>query len=72
MKNDNEDYKLYVLAEITYTRENSNLKEEELFPVDWYSINDYKTKIEIMICNFDCFSFVLFITNIPLEYYIYF
>ena len=48
MKNDNEDYKLYVLAEITYTRENNKLNEEELFPADWYSISDYKTKVEII------------------------
>lgn len=48
MKNDSEDYKLYVLAEITYTREHNNIKEEELFPADWYSIGDYKTKVEII------------------------
>ena len=48
MKNDSEDYKLYVLAEITYIKENGNLKEEDLFPADWYSINDYKSKVEII------------------------
>lgn len=48
MKNDDEDYKLYVLAEITYTKENNNLNEEEIFPTDWYSISDYKTKVEII------------------------
>ena len=46
MKYDDEDYKLYVLAEITYTKENEN--REDIFPADWYSIRDYKTKVEII------------------------
>ena len=48
MKYDDEDYKLYVLAEITYTKENENVDEKELFPADWYSINNYKVKVEII------------------------
>mgnify|MGYP003299963646 FL=1 len=46
MKYDDEDYKLYVLAEITYTKENEN--REDIFPADWYSINNYKAKVEII------------------------
>lgn len=48
MKYDDEDYKLYVLAEITYTKENENVDEKELFPSDWYSISNYKVKVEII------------------------
>lgn len=48
MKNESDDYKLYVLAEITYIKENNNIPEEELFPADWYSINNYKIKVEIL------------------------
>ena len=42
------DYKLYVLAEIAYKKEHENEHEDLLFPSDWYSIKDYKTKIEII------------------------
>ena len=48
MKYEDEDYKLYVLAEITYTKENENVDEKELFPSDWYSISNYKVKVEII------------------------
>lgn len=46
--NDDLDYKLYVLAEITYKKENEDKSEEELFPFDWYSIKNYKYKVEII------------------------
>lgn len=46
--NEDLDYRLYVLAEIAYEKENEGKSEEELFPSDWYSISNYKTKIEII------------------------
>ena len=36
--NEDLDYRLYVLAEIAYEKENEGLSDEELFPMDWYSI----------------------------------
>ena len=42
------DYNLYVLAEIAYKKEHEDLNDEELFPFDWYSITNYKLKIEII------------------------
>ena len=41
-------YNLYVLAEIAYQKEHQDLDKNELFPADWYSINDYKSKVEII------------------------
>ena len=46
--NEDLDYNLYVLAEIAYKKEYENLTDEELFPFDWYSIRNYKSKIEII------------------------
>lgn len=46
--NDDLDYRLYVLAEIAYEKEHQELSEEDMFPIDWYSINNYKVKIEII------------------------
>lgn len=46
--NEDLDYNLYVLAEIAYKKEHKNLTDEELFPFDWYSIRNYKSKIEII------------------------
>ena len=46
--NDDLDYNLYVLAEIAYKKEHEDLSNEELFPFDWYSITNYKSKIEII------------------------
>lgn len=42
-----EHFKLYVLAEMSYIKQNPNLTKEELFPLDWYNIKDYffKTKV---------------------------
>ena len=42
------DYKLYVLAELSYKKEHPGVKEETLFPLDWYSISDYKLRNEII------------------------
>jgi hypothetical protein len=46
--NEDLDYRLYVLAELAYEKEHEGKSEEELFPNDWYSITNYKTKIEII------------------------
>ena len=45
---DDLDYNLYVLAEIAYKKENENIDEDNLFPIDWYSITNYKVKVEII------------------------
>ena len=42
------DYKLYVLAEVAYKRENKGLEDDIIFPQDWYSIRNYKSKVEII------------------------
>lgn len=46
----NEDmfYKLYVLAEIKYKKENNKIPDENLFPDNWHLNSDYKTKIKII------------------------
>ena len=40
-------FKLYVLAEMNYIKQNQNLTKSELFPLGWYNIKDYffKTKV---------------------------
>ena len=45
---DDLDYQLYVLAEISYKKEHPEIKEEDLFPLDWYATNNYKLKSEII------------------------
>ena len=45
---DEDDYKLYVLAELCYKKEHKDINEEELFPNDWYSSKNYKLKTEII------------------------
>lgn len=42
------DYKLYVLAEIAYKKEHENESEDLIFPADWYSIKNYKSKVEMI------------------------
>lgn len=42
------DYKLYVLAELNYKKAHPGMSEEELYPTDWFSINNYKLKSEII------------------------
>ena len=41
--------KLYVLAELRYKDNFKDLKDEEIFPNDWYSSKNYKLKIEIIL-----------------------
>ena len=43
-----EDKDLYIIAEIRYKKANSNIKEDELFPDNWYSLKNYHLKIEII------------------------
>ena len=45
---DEMDYKLYVLAELSYKKAHPEIKEDDLFPLDWYSNNNYKLKTEII------------------------
>jgi hypothetical protein len=45
---DDLDYKLYVLAELSYKKEHPEINEEDLFPKDWYSTRNYKLKSEII------------------------
>ena len=42
------EYKLYVLAELNYKKEHPDKKEEDLYPFDWFSINNYRLKNEII------------------------
>jgi hypothetical protein len=42
------DYKLYVLAELNYKKSNPDVLEENLYPDDWFSINNYRLKNEII------------------------
>ena len=46
---DEMDYKLYVLAEINYKKAHPEIKEDDLFPIDWYNSNNYKLKTEIIV-----------------------
>ncbi len=43
-----EDYNLYVLAELSYKKEHPELKDEDLFPYGWYQVDNYKLKVEII------------------------
>ena len=45
---DNELFKLYVLAELSYKKHFSNLSDDELFPGGWYGNKNYAKKIEII------------------------
>ncbi len=44
--NDEYDYELYILAELNYQKMHPG--EVNIFPIDWYSMNDYKYKSEII------------------------
>ena len=44
----NMEYDLYILAELSYKKEHSDLSDEELFPNNWYSIKDYRAKTLII------------------------
>ena len=41
-----EDYNLYIIAELTYKQK--YLNEKDIFPTDWYSSKNYKLKVEII------------------------
>lgn len=41
-----EDFDLYVIAELAYKKKYNG--EENIFPADWYSSQNYKLKIEII------------------------
>ena len=45
----NEHFKLYVLAEMKYIKENQELNRNELFPLGWYEIKDYYFKTQVLI-----------------------
>ena len=45
---ENKHYDLYVMAEAKYKDSHKDLNEEELFPFDWYSSEDYFTKNKIL------------------------
>ena len=47
---DNELFKLYVLAELSYKKHFNNLNDDDLFPSGWYGNKNYRKKIEI-ICE---------------------
>ena len=46
--NDDLNYRLYVLAELTYEKENPNIEKDELYPQDWYSTSNYSQKIKMI------------------------
>ena len=41
-----DDFNLYLIAELTYTKKYEN--RNNLFPTDWYSRKNYKLKAEII------------------------
>ena len=46
-----EDKELYILMELNYLKENNRKPEQnndDLFPINWYKIKDYKLKTEII------------------------
>ena len=42
------NYNLYLLAQITYKEAHPEIREEDLFPMEWNSCTDYKLKSEII------------------------
>ncbi len=45
------DKEIYIMMEINYLKENKRQLEdnnEDLFPLNWYKITDYKLKTEIL------------------------
>ena len=45
---------LYILLEASYVKrerekDELNFNEDDIFPYDWYMIQDYKTKIDILL-----------------------
>ena len=49
-QNDELDYQLYVMAEISYTKmcEAQGIEEDEMYPPDWYGMRDYHAKVEML------------------------
>lgn len=46
-----EDKEIYIMMEINYLKENNRKIEdnnEDLFPLNWYKITNYKLKTEIL------------------------
>lgn len=46
-----DDKELYILMELNYLKENNRKPEQnndDLFPINWYKIKDYKLKTEII------------------------
>lgn len=43
-----QDKDLYVIAVLRYKEKNNNLKEDNLFPLDWNSSTNYHLKVEII------------------------
>ena len=46
--NNQMDYDLYVMSEIAYKDKFKLEREEDLFPINWYSSKNYRLKIEII------------------------
>ncbi len=44
-----DDYKLYLLAELRYKDENKDKNESEIFPSDWYGSKNYNFKTKIIL-----------------------
>lgn len=40
--------KIYILAEMSYIKQNPTLTKLELFPLGWYSIKDYFFKTRVL------------------------
>ena len=45
----NDDFKVYVLAELAYKKEHKEIDEDELFSLAWHSSKDYKLKTDIIL-----------------------
>ena len=45
----NDHFKLYVLSEMKYIKENPGLNRSELFPLGWYEIKDYFFKTKVLV-----------------------
>ena len=41
-------FDLYVLSELCYKKKHPGMSDEELFPHDWYSFLNYRTKIDVI------------------------
>ncbi len=45
---DEMDYRLYVLAELSYAKAHPGIDHDDLFPDWWYGIRSYHRRIEII------------------------